>query len=57
MDSLFGTNFRPMIVTVTPAVDWHKLNGMESAEMEAAVPTFLLRHRDLDRTVEVLSAQ
>jgi hypothetical protein len=57
VDSLFGSRFAPMVVTVTPVVDWERLNGIERKEAEARLPAFLLRHRDLDRTVGMLSAR
>ena len=57
MHSLFGSAFAPMVVTVTPAVDWDNLNATERNEAEASVPAFLLQHRDLDTTVGALSAR
>jgi hypothetical protein len=55
MNSLFGSHFAPMVMTVTPAVDW---DGLKSTEIKPAldsVSEFLLQHRDLDRTVGMSS--
>jgi hypothetical protein len=57
MNSLLGTAFSPMVVTVTPAVDWDSLKPMERRDVAASLPAFLLSHRDLDRTVGTLSAR
>jgi hypothetical protein len=57
MNSLFGSRFTPMVMTVTPVVDWDGGNGARQREAEASLPRFLLQHRDLDRTVGLLSAQ
>jgi exosortase A len=57
MASLFGSQFTPMLVTVTPAVDWDGLHGLEIKAAQATVPAFLLQHRDLDRTIGTLSQQ
>ena len=56
INSLFGTRFAPVVVTVTPAVDWDGLNWADRRDAEASLPAFLLRHRDLDRIVGMLSA-
>ncbi|MGD0104402.1 MAG: exosortase A [Rhodopila sp.] len=56
INSLFGTGFVPVVVTVTPAVDWDRLNGPGRRDAEASLPAFLLRHHDLDRIVGTLSA-
>jgi hypothetical protein len=57
MNSLFGSNFAPLVVTVTPAVDWDGLNGIERKQAMGLVPAFLLQHRDLDRTIGKMSAR
>jgi exosortase A len=57
MHSLFGSAFVPMVVTVTPAVDWASLHPIDSRAAQASVAEFLLSHRDLDRTVGALSAR
>ncbi|MDR3533308.1 MAG: exosortase [Rhodopila sp.] len=56
MDSLFGATHTPMVVTVTPVVDWDALNGSEFKAAEASVQAFLLAHPGLDRAVGALSA-
>jgi exosortase A len=57
MNSLFGSNFAPLVVTVTPAVDWDGLNGIERKQAMGLVSAFLLQHRDLDRTIGEMSAR
>jgi len=57
MSSLFGSAFSPMVVTVTPAVDWDKLKPIERKDADASVSTFLLRQHDLNGTIGTLSAQ
>ena len=57
INSLFGSKYMPIVVTVTPAVDWDALNGTERAAAAASVPAFLLRHPDLNQAVGALSAQ
>jgi exosortase A len=57
MNSLFGSAFAPMVVTVTPAVDWNAMNGTDRKDAVAAIPAFLLRHPDLDRNVAASSAR
>ena len=57
MNSLFGSRFAPMVVTVTPAVDWDTAKGSRPIKhaLEASVSAFLLQRRDLDHTVGTLS--
>jgi exosortase A len=55
MNSVFGSAFAPMIVTMTPAVNWEAMSGPERKEAETSVSAFLLLHRDLDRIVGALS--
>jgi exosortase A len=55
MNSLFGSGYAPMVVTVTPAVDWATLNPIEQKNAAASIQTFLLSHPRLDRTVGALS--
>jgi exosortase A len=57
MNSLFGSPYAPMVVTVTPAVNWDTLTPIERRDAEASVATFLLQHRDLDQTIGTLSAR
>jgi exosortase A len=56
VNSLFGTSYAPMVVTVTPAVDWDALNWNDRKAAEASLPAFLQTQHDLDRTVGALSA-
>jgi hypothetical protein len=56
MNSLIGSAFAPMVVTVTPAVDWASLNPAEAAAAAESVPAFLRLHPDLNPTVGALSA-
>jgi exosortase A len=57
MNSLFGSGFAPMVVTVTPMVEWQKLSGPARKQAAESVAAFLLQHRDIDRTVGALSAR
>jgi exosortase A len=57
MNSLFGSPYAPMVVTVTPAVDWDTLTPIERRDTQASVSAFLLQHRDLDQTIGTLSAR
>ena len=56
LDSLIGSAFAPMIVTVTPAVDWSTLTPAEREKAQASVVAFLLSHPDLGRSLGALSA-
>lgn len=55
IDSLFGSAYAPIVVTVTPAVDWSGLNAIEQKNAMASIPAFLLSHGNLDQTVGALS--
>ncbi|HEX4173759.1 MAG TPA: exosortase, partial [Acetobacteraceae bacterium] len=55
LNSLIGSDFAPMVVTVTPEVDWQARNGSEPQVAEDALPLFLLNHPGLDKTVGALS--
>jgi exosortase A len=55
MNSLIGSDFAPMVMTITPVVDWQARNGSELKAAEDALPHFLLNHPDLDETVGALS--
>ncbi len=57
MNSLFGSAYTPMVVTISPAVNWDDINGAERKAADASLATFLLSHPDLDRTVGTLSAR
>lgn len=56
LSSLVGSAYMPMVVTVTPAVDWERLTNAEVKAAEEALPRFLLAHPDLGTTVGALSA-
>lgn len=55
LNSLIGSDYAPMVVTVTPVVDWQARNGSELKAAEDALPRFLLNHPGLDATVGALS--
>jgi hypothetical protein len=57
LNSLVGSTYNPMVVTVTPVVDWETRNGAELKAAEDALPHFLLTHPELGQTVADLSAQ
>jgi len=57
MHSLFGSAFTPIVVTVTPSVDWATLKPIDRKNVDASLPAFLLRHHDLDQTIGALSAR
>jgi exosortase A len=57
IDSLLGSAFAPIVVTVTPAVDWNTLPPAQRSEAAASLRAFLLAHPDLDRTIGMLSAR
>jgi exosortase A len=57
MNSIFGSNFAPVVVAVTPMVEWQKLSGLERKQAAESVTAFLLEHRDIDRRVSALSAR
>jgi hypothetical protein len=47
MNSFLGSNFAPVVATVTPAVDWDALTRSQRDAAEASLPAFLLSHPDL----------
>ena len=55
LNSLLGSVYAPMVMTVTPAVDWDTLGVLDRKTAEASLPLFLLQRPDLDRTVGALS--
>jgi hypothetical protein len=57
MNSLFGSDYTPVVVTVTPAVDWDALNAIDRKTAEASLPAFLLSHPDLGRSAGTLPAE
>jgi exosortase A len=56
LNSLAGSAYAPMVVTVTPVVDWETRNGLELKAAEDALSRFLLTRPELDQTVGALSA-
>ncbi len=56
VNSLAGSAFAPMVVTVTPAVNWEGANAAEVRAAEASLPRFLLAHPDLVAAIGRLSA-
>jgi exosortase/archaeosortase family protein len=56
LNSLTGSAYAPMVVTVTPVVDWETKNGQELKAAEDALPRFLLANPGLDQTIGALSA-
>jgi exosortase A len=55
LNSLIGSPYAPMVVTVTPVVDWEARNRSELQATGDALPYFLLTHPSLDGTVAALS--
>jgi hypothetical protein len=47
INSLVGSDFAPMVATVTPAVDWDALQRTEREAAEASLPGFLLSHPEI----------
>jgi hypothetical protein len=56
LNSLFGSAYAPLVVTVTPVTNWETRNGVELRAAESSVAQFLQAHPDIDRTVGDLSA-
>ncbi len=55
LNSLLGSPYTPMVVTVTPVVDWEARNGSDLKTAEDALPHFLRTHSSLNETVGALS--
>ncbi len=55
LNSLIGSDYAPMVVTVTPEVDWQLGNGLEPKAAEDALLHFLLNHPGLNDAVGVSS--
>ena len=53
--SVTGSAYAPMLVIVTPVVDWQTSNTAEIKAAETSLPRFLLTHPGLDRTIGALS--
>jgi hypothetical protein len=56
LNSLTGSRYAPMVVTLTPVANWETHNMLELKAAEAALPRFLRAHPELDATVGTLSA-
>jgi exosortase A len=56
LNSLIGSSYVPMVMTVTPVVDWERRNVPQLKAAEDALPRFLLAHPELNGTVGALSA-
>jgi len=56
LNSLTGSGFAPMVVTLTPVANWGTRNARELRAAEDAVPQFLASHPGLNNTVGALSA-
>jgi exosortase A len=57
LNSLTGSAYAPMVVTVTPVVDWATRDAAVIGSAQASLPRFLLTHTALDHTIGALSAQ
>ncbi len=51
IDSLFGSAHAPLVMTVTPVVDWRRLSLVERQAVDAGLVGFLGGHPGLDRVV------
>jgi hypothetical protein len=47
MNSLFGSGHAPVVMSVTPAVDWDRLTPVEANAARTSLRDFLLAHPDL----------
>ena len=56
LNSVFGSSYAPMVVAVTPVLDWSKGSGVSMAAAGAVLTGFLTAHPDLDPTIGKLSA-
>jgi hypothetical protein len=56
LDSLTGSAHAPLVLTVTPVVDWRALTLTQRRVAEDALSVFLLEHRGLDQAVEAVTA-
>lgn len=55
--SIFGGGVSPVVVTVSPAVDWLKLTGEGRRQVENSLSEYLLSHPDLDGQIRALSGR
>ena len=56
LNSLTGSHYRPMVMTVTPMVDWSTHDPAVLKAAETSLSSFLLTHPGLDASVGKLSA-
>lgn len=56
LNSLLGSAHAPVVMTVTPVVDWARLPPAEHQAMQASLPAFLLSHPGLAAEVGASSA-
>lgn len=56
LNSLLGSAYAPLVMTVTPVADWNKLPPAEREAKEASLSAFLLSHPDLAAQVGALTA-
>jgi exosortase len=55
-DSLLGSAHAPLVMTVTPVVDWRRLSLTERRVVETGLGDFLVAHRGWDRVAGALTA-
>jgi exosortase/archaeosortase family protein len=51
LDSLLGAAHVPLVVTVTPAIEWQRLPTAQRKVFEGELESFLLAHRDLEPAI------
>jgi exosortase A len=51
LDSLLGTTHAPLVVTVTPAIDWQRVPQAQWKMFDGELEKFLLAHRELETTI------
>lgn len=56
LDSLLGSRYAPMVVAVSPVVDWDKGAAATMSAAEASLTRFLISHPSLDVTIGTLAA-
>ena len=56
LDSLRGSTYAPMLMTVAPAVAWQTMTPVARQRAEASLVRFLQEHPDLDVRVGAISA-
>ncbi|WP_428486042.1 exosortase A [Rhodopila sp.] len=56
VNSLFGTAYAPLLVTMTPAVSWDGMRPSDLKAAETSLLAFLQAHPDLDSRIAALSA-